>query len=95
MNGLYPGPATAPGWNLASGKPFGPGSAIAQPARIEVPTGVSLFRDPNGPPRELVEPWYDLRSYTRTERGGHFPALENPDALVRELRDFFRPLRSG
>ncbi len=24
MKGLYPGPATAPGWNLASGKPFGP-----------------------------------------------------------------------
>src|SRR5262249_62236382 len=28
MNGLYPGPATAPGANLASGNPVGPGSAI-------------------------------------------------------------------
>src|SRR5260370_22204360 len=28
INGLYPGPATAPGWNLASGKPLGPGTAI-------------------------------------------------------------------
>ena len=28
MNGLYPGPATAPGTSLASGKPFGPGWAI-------------------------------------------------------------------
>ncbi len=28
MNGLYPGPATAPGWKFASGKPFGPGVAI-------------------------------------------------------------------
>ena len=28
MNGLYPGPATEPGWNLASGKPAGPGVAI-------------------------------------------------------------------
>jgi pimeloyl-ACP methyl ester carboxylesterase len=74
---------------------FGPGSEIPQPARIEVPTGVSLFRDPNAPPRELVEPWYDLRRYTTFPRGGHFPALENPDALVRELRDFFRPLRTG
>jgi microsomal epoxide hydrolase len=74
---------------------FGPGSEIAQPARIDVPTGVSLFKDPNAPPRELVEPWYDLRSYTTVARGGHFPALENPDALVRELRDFFRPLRAG
>jgi pimeloyl-ACP methyl ester carboxylesterase len=74
---------------------FGPASHIAQPARIDVPTGVSLFRDPNAPPRELVEPWYDLRSYRTVARGGHFPALENPDALVRELRDFFRTLRAG
>ena len=28
MNGLYPGPATAPGWKLASGKPFGPAVAM-------------------------------------------------------------------
>ena len=28
MNGLYPGPATAPGWNLASGNPAGPGVAM-------------------------------------------------------------------
>jgi microsomal epoxide hydrolase len=74
---------------------FGPASQIAQPMRIEVPTGVSLFRDPNAPPRELVEPWYDLRSYRTVAHGGHFPALENPDALVRDLRDFFRPLRAG
>src|SRR5258707_3232448 len=28
MKGLYPGPATAPGWNWASGKPLGPGTAM-------------------------------------------------------------------
>src|SRR6202007_1420478 len=28
MKGLYPGPATAPGWNWASGNPSGPGTAI-------------------------------------------------------------------
>lgn len=72
---------------------FGPGSTLSQPARIGVPTGVSLFNEPIAPPRELLEPWYELRRYTRTARGGHFPALENPDALVREIREFFRPLR--
>jgi pimeloyl-ACP methyl ester carboxylesterase len=72
---------------------FGPGAAIPQTQRIRVPTGLSLFKDPNAPPRELVEPWYDLRRYATIERGGHFPALENPDALVTELREFFRPLR--
>jgi hypothetical protein len=27
------------------------------------------------------------------ERAGHFPALEAPEALVRDLLDFFRTLR--
>jgi len=74
---------------------FGPGGTIEPPARVEVPTGLSVFRDPNAPPRELVEPWYDLRHYASIDRGGHFPALENPGALVDELRRFFRPLRRG
>jgi pimeloyl-ACP methyl ester carboxylesterase len=74
---------------------FGAGGTLAQPHRIDVPTGLSLFRDPNAPPRELVEPWYDLRHYATIGQGGHFPALENPDALVGELRAFFRPLRGS
>jgi pimeloyl-ACP methyl ester carboxylesterase len=74
---------------------FGPGATIAQAHRVEVPTGFSLFRDPNAPPRALVEPWYDVRRYVTIDRGGHFPALENPGALVREVREFFRPLRAS
>jgi len=27
-------------------------------------------------------------------RGGHFAALEQPEALATEIREFFRPLRS-
>jgi hypothetical protein len=26
-------------------------------------------------------------------RGGHFAALERPEALANEVREFFRPLR--
>ena len=72
---------------------FGPGATIRQSRRTDVPTGFSMFKDLNAPPRELLEPWYDIRRYTTIDRGGHFPALENPDAVVRELREFFRPLR--
>jgi pimeloyl-ACP methyl ester carboxylesterase len=72
---------------------FGTGGFIPTPARINVPTGVALFKDPNAPPRQLIEPWYDLRRFTTIDRGGHFPALENPTALVEEIRAFFRPLR--
>jgi pimeloyl-ACP methyl ester carboxylesterase len=72
---------------------FGPGSTYRVPSRIEVPTGVSIFRDPNAPPRDLIEPWCDLRHYATFDRGGHFPALENPDAVVSELRTFSRTIR--
>jgi pimeloyl-ACP methyl ester carboxylesterase len=72
---------------------FGPGSTYRLPTRIEVPTGISIFRDPNAPPRDLIEPWCDLKHYAAFDRGGHFPALENPDAVVNELRTFCRTLR--
>ena len=29
------------------------------------------------------------------EAGGHFAAMEQPDALAADVRAFFRPLRSG
>jgi pimeloyl-ACP methyl ester carboxylesterase len=29
----------------------------------------------------------------RRPRGGHFAALEQPEALANEVREFFRPLR--
>ncbi len=72
---------------------FAPGSAFRWDSRIEVPCGVTAFRDPNAPPRELIEPWLDLQHYAQVDRGGHFPALENPDALIEELRTFLRPFR--
>jgi len=28
-------------------------------------------------------------------KGGHFAALEEPELLVQDIRDFFRPLRFG
>jgi pimeloyl-ACP methyl ester carboxylesterase len=74
---------------------FSTGSVITQPPRIEVPTGVAVFNEMNRPPRELAEPHYDIRRWTVVDRGGHFPALENPDVLVAEIRQFYRPLRSS
>ena len=74
---------------------FGQGSRIVQPSRIDVPTGVAVFNEINRPPRELVEPYYAIKRWTEVDDGGHFPAMENPAALVDELRTFFRPLRAG
>ena len=45
------------------------------------------------PPQEWLRRAYRLTRYTRFDRGGHFAALERPDELVTEIREFFRPLR--
>src|SRR5579864_8636408 len=41
MNGLYPGPATAPGANLASGNPSGPGTAMRVGLKSGAPAKLS------------------------------------------------------
>ena len=46
------------------------------------------------PPRSLAERTYtDIRRWSVMPRGGHFAALEQPEALANEVREFFRPLR--
>ena len=65
---------------------------IPQPPRIEVPFGMAAFKEMNRAPRELAEAHYDIRRWTVIDDGGHFPGLENPDALVHEIREFFRDL---
>jgi pimeloyl-ACP methyl ester carboxylesterase len=67
--------------------------------RVEVPTGVALFPHdfdfPHAIPRELAERSYNIRRWVEMPRGGHFAASEEPEALARDIREFFRPLRSS
>ncbi|MAG30082.1 MAG: multidrug MFS transporter [Deltaproteobacteria bacterium] len=74
---------------------FGPMNGPPAYSGIEVPTGVAAFNEVIRPPRELCEPHFDIRRFSVMERGGHFPAMENPTDLVDEIRAFFRPLRSN
>ncbi len=61
---------------------------------INVPSAVARFpKDISYPPREWAERVFDLRHWTEMPRGGHFAALEEPQMLVEDIRDFFRPLR--
>lgn len=62
---------------------------------VDGPTGVSLFpHDILLPTEEWAKAQYtDLRMWREHDRGGHFAAMEQPDLLVGDIRDFFRPLR--
>ena len=67
-----------------------------RPDRIEVPTGVAMFPgEIMRVPKVSVARKYDLRRWTEMGAGGHFPAMEQPDALAVDVREFFRPLRTG
>jgi microsomal epoxide hydrolase len=62
--------------------------------KIEVPTGCSIFpKEIIRPPRRWAEAQYNVAQWTVHGAGGHFAALEEPAALVEDLRSFFRKLR--
>ena len=70
-------------------------SSDAVPGRLAVPTGVALFpKDLASAPREFGERFFNLQRWTELPRGGHFAALEEPELLVNELREFFMPYRT-
>jgi pimeloyl-ACP methyl ester carboxylesterase len=62
---------------------------------VTVPMGGAIF------PKEIIRPsrrwaerrYTDIRRWTEMERGGHFAALEQPTALVEDVRAFFRLVR--
>ncbi len=63
-------------------------------SRVEVPVGIAAFpKEIIRPPRRWAEPRYNLQRWTEMPRGGHFAAFEEPELLVGDVREFFRPLR--
>ena len=74
-----------------------PRMPLSKGERVRVPCAIALFGHNLNhlppPPRTLAERVYNVQRWTKMPRGGHFPALEEPDLLVEDLRAFFRPLR--
>jgi microsomal epoxide hydrolase len=70
---------------------------IPEGQTVDVPTGYAAFpKEIVRPPRSLAEKTYtDIRRWSVMPKGGHFAALEQPELLAREIREFFRPLRSA
>jgi microsomal epoxide hydrolase len=64
-------------------------------AGVAVPMGYAQFpREILKPPRSVAQTMYkDIRRWSVMPHGGHFAAMEQPQALAREIVEFFRPLR--
>ncbi|HYZ21424.1 MAG TPA: epoxide hydrolase [Rhodopila sp.] len=62
---------------------------------VDVPMGYAAFpKEIIRPPRSIAGQTYtNIQRWTEMERGGHFAAMEQPEALAREVQAFFRPLR--
>jgi len=71
------------------------GWPIPEGATVDVPAGYVEFpKEIFRPPRSVAQRMYsDIRRWTVMPKGGHFAALEQPEALAHEIREFFRPLR--
>ena len=61
---------------------------------LKVPTAVALFPKEylEWAPRSYVERIYNIHRWTKMPKGGHFAALEQPDLLVKDIRDFVKSL---
>ncbi|MDM0002938.1 epoxide hydrolase [Variovorax sp. J22P240] len=64
---------------------------------VNVPMGYCEFpKEIVRPPRSLAARTFtDIRRWSVMPAGGHFAAMEEPDALAAEIRAFYRPLRAG
>ena len=61
---------------------------------VEAPTGLVVFpKDVVHLPRSVVEKHTNLQHYAVMPRGGHFGAAEQPELIVEQIRECFRPLR--
>ena len=74
-----------------------PVTDLAEGTPASVPTGVSIFGGEQTPfpkpPREMVARYFNLVRWAEYDRGGHFPAVAEPDLVVDVLRTTFRSVR--
>jgi pimeloyl-ACP methyl ester carboxylesterase len=61
---------------------------------VDAPTGVARYpKEILRWPRSWVERQYNVVHWAVMDKGGHFPALEQPELFVDDLRTFFRVAR--
>ena len=66
---------------------------LGQGEHVTVPCGIARFPlEAPFPPRSWVERAYDVVHWTEMPRGGHFAALEAPELLAADIKEFIRKL---
>jgi pimeloyl-ACP methyl ester carboxylesterase len=88
--------ASAARWYWEFGRFHAAAAASGQaPPPVRVPVGFTTFPDELwAAPRSWVEAVYPgIAYFNEVERGGHFPAWEEPELFCTEVRAAFRPLR--
>ena len=63
-----------------------------QPERSSAPTGVAVFPG-DSTIRRFAERDHTIVHWSEFDRGGHFAAMQAPDLLVQDIREFFRQVR--
>ena len=67
---------------------------LGPPAPSTAATGVAVFpAEIAGAVRRYAEQSNNIVHWSEFSRGGHFAAMEEPDLLVGDVREFFRALR--
>ena len=62
--------------------------------KINIPTGISMFPKEMSewPPSSYIERIFNVQHLSKMNSGGHFPALENPKILVKDINLFFKKI---
>ena len=76
-----------------------PGSALPPDDPPPTPTAIDVFGGETvpfpKPPRELADRYFRVTGWAEHARGGHFPAVAEPQLLAERLREAFRPYRQA
>lgn len=72
------------------------GITIGPDDHVRTPTAIAgfthQFANEGDPPREWAERLYNVTRWTPMPRGGHFPAVEEPELLAQDIAAFFADL---
>ena len=62
--------------------------------KINIQTGISMFPKEMSewPPSSYIERIFNVQHLSKMNSGGHFPALENPKILVKDINLFFKKI---